>query len=549
MDTEEEKASEKIDPDSSKKSKGFCELWLKTIWKMRSIYGGLAVHSFDVLTDILVIIQWLQLANTPNYCHENVDPKIMAWSGIAVMVTSKVISTIAIFLKEGDIRRAILQLFDLLIFEELYESHNKIVSQIKNKKSIQEKGSAIESTLSFKYIRNFEAVFESIPQSVLQLTFIMRIESVDNSNGIGFIFVISIIQSIVSMTNSILNNDYTQMQDDKWKKYKQRLPPTFEFFKHSICRTSEVAYRIGLLSIFWTVCGGLPFGIMLAVDTILIIARMILLISADEIIWSGDTLLLSINSLIVLPSEEVYVASGDWHEWFTGIRDLWEDGCSFGCCLGTVFFTTVNLVCCCGLAAFLTSFVSIITECRCDIKDHIVATSRISVSFIELIFMILYGIFGEADGTNKFLFSPDHCLYIFIATCVCFAVYSQYLILFPDFSLPLKVNVRSKWGYAYSNELTELKKIKVRTRKTPKEFKSDRYGEEPKLYEIKNAQQFWDEPYKYHGEEERPVTAAVYALARGNHDIISWLEEQGAKDHKGVSRDQARDMLELSQDD
>eukprot|EP01083_Nonionella_stella_P128844 390547_1 len=37
---------------------GFLELWAKTIWKMRSVYSALAVHCFDVLTDILVIMQW-----------------------------------------------------------------------------------------------------------------------------------------------------------------------------------------------------------------------------------------------------------------------------------------------------------------------------------------------------------------------------------------------------------------------------------------------------------------------------------------------------------
>eukprot|EP01083_Nonionella_stella_P164003 541521_1 len=43
--------------------KGFVTLWLKIIWKMRSVYSSLAVHSFDVLTDVLVILQWMK---TPN---------------------------------------------------------------------------------------------------------------------------------------------------------------------------------------------------------------------------------------------------------------------------------------------------------------------------------------------------------------------------------------------------------------------------------------------------------------------------------------------------
>eukprot|EP01083_Nonionella_stella_P143024 443630_1 len=77
----------------------------------------------------------------------------------------------------------------------------------------------------------------------------------DPDTTVDPIFIVSIIQSVISMTNSILNNDYTQMQKDKWKRHKQRLPPTWECFKHALSRLSEVAYRIGLLSLFWCVCG------------------------------------------------------------------------------------------------------------------------------------------------------------------------------------------------------------------------------------------------------------------------------------------------------
>eukprot|EP01083_Nonionella_stella_P314412 1132530_1 len=217
------------DNKNNTKQKGFFQLWAKTIWKMRSVYGGLAVHCFDVLTDILVIMQWLELDDVED---ANINPQTMAYCGIVVVVGSKIISSIAIFLKEGSLRRAALQFVDLLIFEEIHETHQKIISQIKNRKSINEEKTAIESTLSFKYVRNFEAVFEAIPQSVLQLVFILR----DPNADVQAIFIISIIQSIISMTNSIINNDYTQMQEDRWKRYKQRLPPTHECFRHALSR-------------------------------------------------------------------------------------------------------------------------------------------------------------------------------------------------------------------------------------------------------------------------------------------------------------------------
>ena len=98
---------------------------------MRGIYGGLSVHCFDVLTDILVIVQWL---NEEDKEGDSIDPRAMVWAAIGVLIFSKTFSSIAIYAKEENILRAILQIFDLLIFVEIYEAHKKIVSNIKNKK-------------------------------------------------------------------------------------------------------------------------------------------------------------------------------------------------------------------------------------------------------------------------------------------------------------------------------------------------------------------------------------------------------------------------------
>ena len=86
---------------------------------------------------------------------------------------------------------------------------------------------------------------------------------------------------------------------------------------------------------------------------------------------------------------------------------------------------------------------------------------RIGISMVEFIFLFIYGIYGGNDENKQFLLSSDHGFYILIPTCVFYLIYTQYIILFPNFSLPLGVNARSKWGCAYSNELSELKKMKV----------------------------------------------------------------------------------------
>eukprot|EP01083_Nonionella_stella_P290743 989284_1 len=514
-----------------KASKGFWKLWARTVWKMRSVYSSLAVHSFDVLTDVLVILQWINAENIPD---DNVDPQAMAYSGIAVIVFSRVISAIAIFIKDRDFVRSVLQLFDLLIFQEIYESHHKIVSQFKNKQ-IRNKRQAVDSTLSFKYVRNMEAVFESIPESVLQLVYVMRIgfhnfgtESTDQPIGI---FVVSIIQSVISMTNSILNNDNTLMKEDKWAKYKQRFPPTFEFCKHALCRISEIIYRIGLFALFWTVCEGLAFSILIGIELLFIASRVAFFVKAEMLLFDADTILLAINALIVVSSEEMY-----------GIGDVewgWMFGTGASVCSYYVFLIVINIFCCMGISSFVASLSNL---CSDDFKISFPPIIRIGTSLNEIIFIIIWAfVYEEEDGSTRtrFLTDPDHGFVIFVVTCVCLIIFSQYRVLFPNFSLPMNVNVRSKWGYAYSGELNELQKVKVPLKKMPYSIKrksrqKDENERKTVNFKISNEGDFWDEPYTVYGGAAKPITAAMFALVKGNDDIVQWLESRGSVAHKDL---------------
>eukprot|EP01083_Nonionella_stella_P086203 239316_1 len=537
-----------------KASKGFWKLWARTVWKMRSVYSSLAVHSFDVLTDVLVILQWINAENIPD---DNVDPQAMAYSGIAVIVFSRVISAIAIFIKDRDFVRSVLQLFDLLIFQEIYESHHKIVSQFKNKQ-IRNKRQAVDSTLSFKYVRNMEAVFESIPESVLQLVYVMRIgfhnfgtESTDQPIGI---FVVSIIQSVISMTNSILNNDNTLMKEDKWAKYKQRFPPTFEFCKHALCRISEIIYRIGLFALFWTVCEGLAFSILIGIELLFIVMRVTFFIYVEESVFDADTILLAINTLIVVSSEEMYgIAVFPWHFMFGCLlcADDNDDSVSLRI-VYVCFLLIVNIFCCMGPAVFLASIWSL-----CDADEDVAFPPivRIGTSLNEIIFIIIWALVYEEDDEltrQTFLMDPEHGLVIFIVTCICLVVYTQYRVLFPDFSLPMNVNVRSKWGYAYSNELNELQKMKVPLKRMPYEIerKSRQKNESQRKtvkFKIASEGDFWDEPYTLYGNDQH-ITAAMFAWAKGNYSIVEWLESRGADKHKHVDLEKVSDLIHPSED-
>eukprot|EP01083_Nonionella_stella_P315883 1142365_1 len=304
----------------------FIKLWLKIVWKMRSVYISLAVHIFDVLTDILVLIEWWYLEDESKGGEDlpHIDARLMALCAIITLFLHKIVSTLAFWIKERSVYRCVFQLLDVLIFEEIYTSHKRVLHQFKkqleadasankDKKIVEE---AVETTTTFKYVRSLEAVFESIPQSVLQLVFIIRAGNAYHGGNSELLIIsyISIFQSIVSMTNSIIKNDNVYMTADKWKKHRQRLPPTVPFLKHALCRLSEVVYRIGitLLALFWTVCGGEAFSVLLAVEILLI-----LVLSFDERMSSigveditPDEIFLRIQMLVILPSELVFAVDG-----------------------------------------------------------------------------------------------------------------------------------------------------------------------------------------------------------------------------------------------
>eukprot|EP01084_Bolivina_argentea_P053570 98344_1 len=286
---------------------GFIKLYFKLVWSLRSVYLSLIIHSFDVLTDILVIIEWWSFEeNYGDVPHVNAHQ--MALCAIIVLCFHQFISAVAFYLKEGNIYRSLAQFFAILIFEEIYSSHKKIVAQFKNYGTVT---NGVESTTSLKYIRSLEAVFESIPQSVLQMVFLIRTGGqYEGDTTLLIISCLSVFQSVISMTNSIIKNDNLYMDVPRFKKHKKRLPPSWPFIKHAICRLSEVFYRISLLSLFWTVCGGPVFAVTFGIEVIFILSLSFIELRAYRNA-SVDDVMLRVQALVVLPTEIVFQIPAD----------------------------------------------------------------------------------------------------------------------------------------------------------------------------------------------------------------------------------------------
>ena len=380
------------------------------------------------------------------------------------------------------------------------------------------------------------------------------------------ISIISIILSIMSINNAILCNENGEMTIPKWKMYKMRCPPSCEFLHHSLWRLSEIIYRIGLLSLIWTVCDGYIFLSIIGYELILLTIMTILEITGSIHNYSIFDILLRLQTLIILPSSLIYQYEVSDDPNFKGTMTylccLSPDDCP--CCnidddendnlgssvelrvrdgrnynyrhhsIGSMilswfikpiisvcdcdcWFNSILCICCCyGLCVRATT-IEIYDACCCflfynynynDRKNetrkclvancssaeynykgkfhYFIPSARLGISFVEWIFLILYGLFGDDDG-NRFVYliNVNYGLVVFIISLNMYIIYVRYMDLFPKFGLPKGVSSSSEKGLAFNGELEELQ---LRRLGKNDNIKKDNNGLEILMFALSNEQ-------------------------------------------------------------
>ena len=109
---------------SNKFLKEFCSYWFESMRALKSVYGSVIVHCFDVATDIDVILEW----------YKNDDTLEFALISVGIIIFYRIVSAVLLFYDEKNSRRCLLELFDLLLFEEVYFSHKQFVHSLKTGK-------------------------------------------------------------------------------------------------------------------------------------------------------------------------------------------------------------------------------------------------------------------------------------------------------------------------------------------------------------------------------------------------------------------------------
>ena len=262
------------------------KLWdaIKSVRKKRSCYFPFMTHIFDQSTDIGVIVEFYllwQFEERYKSNHDGGDP-CPGINGFYIFLCScvslfayRIISSILVGLRTKSFFRGFLQFWDLLLFHALYINYKTHSTQPSNPQ---------------KWLQMLEAVFESFPQSLIQLFFIIKTRS---SGGINSIVVVSLIFSILSLTNKVISDDSPAFEEEKGKTmtYKREVVVdyhgyeaggeirrknetfvSFYYFVRIFYRVLDVLYRLSILVLIWVIMGGLALFIVGIAEFVVLIA-------------------------------------------------------------------------------------------------------------------------------------------------------------------------------------------------------------------------------------------------------------------------------------
>jgi len=109
-----------------------------------------------------------------------------------------------------------------------------------------------------------------MPQAIIQITFLLRMvaggNSIISANSGDVLAVASIIQSVVSIVLSILNDDALELTEESMRGWNKKFPPSAKFVRRFMFRLLEVSSRIALLTLLWVLLGGWIFVAILLLD-------------------------------------------------------------------------------------------------------------------------------------------------------------------------------------------------------------------------------------------------------------------------------------------
>eukprot|EP01083_Nonionella_stella_P015754 44065_1 len=240
--------------------------FFKYMWNKRGIYGQILVHLYDTATDIGVLVQWYILAQQeksgPEGNIESLDMNGLFWISVSFLILYRVISVITATCSAYgagskcshfvvDVSLAVI---DMYIIKAVYQAI---------------KGDAKEPTLRQKMIQLSEAIFESLPQVVLQSVFIIRWHNNAHSDidtATMSLVGMSLLASLFSIANKYSWIDKESCAEDEYKdaEWSKKSPIVNKYYVLRIVwRYAYIITRFAMISLVWSVVGGAFLAIFL----------------------------------------------------------------------------------------------------------------------------------------------------------------------------------------------------------------------------------------------------------------------------------------------
>ena len=188
----------------------------------------------DQATDIGVIIHFLLMWMNGVICRGlTIHPSYLCIASGVAFSGYRFISSILVFSRSNSCTKSIYQLFDFLILFGMKMNYKHDRNNL-SKPQI--------------WIHFLESLFNSFPQSLIQLYFIVQTGfSLNNT-----LIIISVIFSVISLTSSMM------MQHNK--EFNSSI---FDAKIGAIFRFYDIFYRLSVLSLIWIILGGAAMFVVL----------------------------------------------------------------------------------------------------------------------------------------------------------------------------------------------------------------------------------------------------------------------------------------------
>ena len=244
------------------KLKKFLQKWVLAIYHYKQCYFAAITHIVDQVTDIAVIIEFIDLWLLEDRYQKkygidicpDINAKFLTFSSITTFILYRIVSAANIYRMSNSWKRFFFQLLDLELFRAMR------VNYINGKH---------EPCYPQQQIRYFEAMLESTPQTLIQLFFIIK------SNQQSTIVYISTICSFFMIATKAMAEDklgckadYRNGSLDKTNVKNVLKYPWIKrkYLFRAFYRVADIIYRLFVALLLWLFVGGAILFVVMVVE-------------------------------------------------------------------------------------------------------------------------------------------------------------------------------------------------------------------------------------------------------------------------------------------